>query len=188
MESSLQTFTKGLKDELRRVELLYNLEKVKVIVIEDIPLLELHFTDNGTTTFGPHKKDNVITVPVWLMRILKASGHVVLHKDERTDEFFQPTKERVLAPISKFFFNKSFDWLDTVEKLAVRGLVSAQAGKLTRSRFTSFLDVRFKKLIESIAGSPYKKLEEFSLEEQAIAKRIQVLVAEWERLILKKEK
>ncbi|HME52837.1 MAG TPA: hypothetical protein VKM55_11510 [Candidatus Lokiarchaeia archaeon] len=177
-------------DMLRRVEFKYGLDKIKVIVVEAIPELELDFNENKENKafkFGPYQKDAIVTVPVWLMKLLKAKGYVVVHKDERMDDVVQASSDKTLAPLTGYFYNKVFDWLDTVEKLTEKGMVSDQMAKKFRSRFLSFYDMRMKQLLNSLsipATSAFFK--NLSQEEQVLIKIIHDLLTSWEKSVFKK--
>ncbi|NMC05504.1 MAG: hypothetical protein GYA24_09840 [Candidatus Lokiarchaeota archaeon] len=174
-------------DALRRVEFKYGMEKIKVIVIEDIPQLTISFNESKPVKFGPYSKEASITVPVWLMRVLKAKGHVIVHRDERTDDLLQPASDKNLVPIQGYFYNKTLDWLDTVEKLTERGVVSDQMGKRLRSRFLSFFDIRIKQILNSLSLPASTLMKSLTQEEQVIIKHVQTLFTAWEKATFKRD-
>jgi hypothetical protein len=175
------------EDMLRRVEFKYGLEKIKVVVIEPVSELEISFDENRSFKFGPYQKEAIVTIPVWLMKLLKAKGHVIVHKDERMDDAVQATGDKSLAPISGYFYNKIFDWLDTVEKLTEKGMVSDQMAKKFRSRFLSFYDMRMKQLLNSLAIPATSALfKNLAQEEQVLFRMLHDLMGSWEKIIFKK--
>ncbi len=174
-------------DMLRRVEFRYGLEKIKVVVIEDIPQLTISFVENKPVKFGPYAKEATFTVPVWLMKVLKSKGHVIVHRDEKTDDILQPTSDKNLVPIPGFFYNKTIDWLDTVEKLTEKGMVSDQMGKRLRSRFLSFFDIRVKQLLNSMSLPLSTLMKSLTQEEQVIIRHVHGLIAAWEKAVFRRE-
>ena len=176
------------KEELRRVELRFELSKVKVVLTADIPELVIRFNEAKAIKIGPLKKDAEALMPAWLMRLFKESGHVLLHREERTDSTMEASREHKLGVIDPFFYQKSIEWLDTVEKLGTKGMVSHQMPKRVRSKFTTFLDARLKQMFDSISLPAGTLLKKLSKEEQVVAQHVQALLDAWERHILKREK
>lgn len=173
-------------DMLHRVEFKYGLEKIKVVVVEDIPEMMIKFNDNKPVKFGPYSKETDLTIPVWLMKVLKDKGFVVVHRDERMDDILQPNSEKTLVPISGYFYNKILDWLDSAEKLTEKGMVSDKMAKQMRSRFLSFFDIRMKQLLNSLSLPTSTLFKSLSQEEQIIIKHVRDLVTAWENAIFKK--
>jgi hypothetical protein len=174
-------------DTLRRVEFKYGIEKIKVVVIEDIPQLTISFTESKQVKFGPYTKEASLTIPVWLMKVLKAKGHVIVHRDEKTDDLLQPTSDKNLVPIPGYFYNKTIDWLDTVEKLTEKGMVSDQMGKRLRSRFLSFFDLRLKQILNSLSLPLSTLMKSLTQEEQVIIRHVHGLITAWEKAVFKRE-
>ncbi|MEX2757617.1 MAG: hypothetical protein Q6365_019740 [Candidatus Sigynarchaeota archaeon] len=174
-------------DMLRRVEFRYGMEKIKVVAIEDIPQVTISFSETKPIKFGPFPKEAAFTVPVWLMRVLKSKGYVVVHRDEKTDEMLQPASDKNLVPLPGFFYNKTIDWLDTVERLTGKGMVSDQMGKRLRSRFLSFFDVRLKQILNSLSLPLSTLMKSLTQEEQVIIRHVHALLDAWEKSVFKRE-
>ncbi|MFX0103105.1 MAG: hypothetical protein ACFFCS_26300, partial [Candidatus Hodarchaeota archaeon] len=121
------------QDELKRVEFKYENEMIKVVALENIPKVTVNFNEGGKLTQGPYSKNVEFSIPIWLMKILMNSGKVVVHKDEQPESFMLDAKDRKLKHLSEFFYNKALDWLDSVEKLSSRGIVSDQMNKKMKS-------------------------------------------------------
>ncbi|MBN2151811.1 MAG: hypothetical protein JW839_10215 [Candidatus Lokiarchaeota archaeon] len=173
-------------DMIRRVEFRYGIEKIKVVVIEDIPQLTISFTETKPVKFGPFPKEASFTVPVWLMKVLKAKGYVVVHRDEKMDDVLQPSSDKNLVPIPGFFYNKTIDWLDTVERLTEKGMVSDQMGKRLRSRFLSFFDIRLKQILNSLSLPMSSLAKILTQEEQVVIRHVHGLIAAWEKAVFKR--
>jgi hypothetical protein len=174
-------------DMLRRVEFKYGIEKIKVVVIEDIPQITISFTETKPVKFGPFPKEATFMVPVWLMKVLKSKGYVIVHRDEKTDDLLQPSSDKNLVPIPGFFYNKTLDWLDTVEKLTEKGMVSDQMGKRLRSRFLSFFDLRIKQILNSLSLPASTLMKSLTQEEQVVIKHVQGLMTAWEKAMFKRD-
>ncbi|MBD3188856.1 hypothetical protein GF325_18655 [Candidatus Bathyarchaeota archaeon] len=176
-----------LREQLHRVEHEYEMRKVKVVVLEPVPRMALRFIDSEPTHIGPYARDEQVTLPAWLMKVLKSTGHVVLHKDERTDEHYELNDESRIGRIPRHFYALTLDWLDSLDKLVAKGMLSAQNSKKLKSRFISFQGRRFKMIMDSIAIPRSTIDKKLSDEEKAIAAIMRALVEEWERVVLKRE-
>jgi len=174
-------------DMLRRVGFRYNIEKIKVIAIEDIPQLTISFSETKPVKFGPFPKEATFQAPVWLMRVLKSKGYVVVHRDEKTDDMLQPTLDKNLVPLPGFFYNKTIDWLDTVERLTEKGMVSDQMGKRLRSRFLSFFDIRLKQILNSLSLPLSTLMKSLTEEERVIIRHVHGLIDAWEKAVFKRD-
>jgi hypothetical protein len=168
------------------MEYKYDQEKVRMAAIDNIPEIMITFPDGKSSPLGPFEKEATFLVPVWLGRILKANGLALLHKDERTDEFILSPGDKKSTTLPPYFYNKCLDWMDTIEKLATSGMVSDTMGKRLRSHFISFLETRYKYILNSLALPASSFMKNLSLEEQLLAKQLQALLNEWERVVLKR--
>lgn len=170
------------------MDLRFETSRVKVVVTTDVPELVVRFNEGKAIKIGPLKKDGEVMVPVWLARLLKERGHALLHKDERTDDAMDARSEHKLAGIDPFFYQKTIDWLDTVETLGTKGLVSSQMPKRLRSKFTSFLNIRLKQIFDSISLPASTLAKKLSKDEFLVARYLQSMLDAWERHVLKREK
>lgn len=174
-------------DEFKRIEFRYAVEKIKVVVLEDIPRVNITFTDGNPIEFGPHPQGKDLDVPVWLMKILKRKGHVILHRDERTDGTMEALNERKNMNLEGFYYKKTIDWLDSVEKLATKGQVSHTMGKRLRSRFVTFYEKRLKQLLQMISLPTPTILKKLANEEQVLATFIKTILIAWEKQIMERK-
>ncbi|MHA1370189.1 MAG: hypothetical protein ACTSWN_09075 [Promethearchaeota archaeon] len=183
MEEIIEHF----KDELKRIEFKYLMTQVRVVVLNPVPELEIHFNEGGPVRIGPFDKNAEIKLPIWIVKILKAKGFVVIHRDERPENYINAVKDRSLVQLPEFFYNKTLDWIDSVEKLHAKGLVPEQTCKLFRSQFITFITARFRKLLDNASAPSDSFLKKLSEEEVPLAKLIQTLLNEWENVVMKKE-
>jgi hypothetical protein len=177
----------SFRSDLRRMQYKYDQEKIKMVALDDIPELTISFPDGKPSPIGPYEKDATFIVPVWLGKILKANGLALLHREERTEDFILSTGDKKSTSLPPYFYNKCLDWMDTVDKLSTSGMVSDTMGKRLRSRFISFLETRYKYILNSLALPASSFIKNLSLEEQLLAKQLQALLNEWERVVLKRE-
>ncbi|MHA1680218.1 MAG: hypothetical protein ACTSUE_04370 [Promethearchaeota archaeon] len=177
-----------MKAQLKRVDFSYNLRKIKVVVLEPIPKLTITFTDTGPVTIGPYRHDEEVLMPVWLMKVLKSTGHVILHKDERTDDYYEMDPGGRLEGVPEYFYAKTFDWLDSLDKLVAKRIVSENNSKKLKSTFISFQSRRFSTILNSLTLPPASFFKKLSGEERIVAKFLQDAINSWERIVLKREK
>lgn len=173
------------QDELKRAEFKYENEMIKVVALENISKVNIHFNEGGMMTHGPFLKNAEFSIPIWLMKIMQANGKVVVHKEEKPGSFIVD-KDKKLKKLTEFFYYKTLDWLDSVEKLSSRGRLSDKTSKKMKSQFVSFLDTRLKKLMNSVS-LPFSSFSKVvSEEEKILVKFIKGLFEEWENLVLKR--
>lgn len=183
----METLIASFKEELRRVELKHELNKVRVVVLNPVPRLEITLSEGGPFCLEPLSVKSEAMLPVWLVRILKARGYVAVHKDEQPEGLVAGTRDRGVATVSPFFYNTAIDWLDSVSLLQKRGHVSEQTTKKYKSQFISFLNTRFKQLLSALSAPTKELFKRLSEEEIVLATAIHGLLKAWDRIIINKE-
>lgn len=176
-----------MKDKLKRIDFSYNMKKVNVVVLEPIPELAITFTETNPVTIGPYKQNDEVLMQVWLMKILKSTGHVILHRDEKTDDYYEMNENGKLEEVPEYFYAKTLDWLDSLDKLVAKGLVSEKNSKKLKSTFISFQSRRFSSILDSLSLPPTSFFKKLSSEEKVVAKFLQDFINEWENIVLRRK-
>ncbi|MHA1793107.1 MAG: hypothetical protein ACTSVI_10715 [Promethearchaeota archaeon] len=181
-------FDNSFHDDLARVLFDYELEHVKVVALKPIPKLRINFNERGERMFGPYAKDSEFSAPIWLIRILQDAGYVVFHKDERMDDSFLLESSPSLKSVSPYFYNKSLDWLSSLEHLVAKSVLSETYARKYRSQFLSFIENRIKKILELSISKPLLFVQKaISKEEGVLALYIHHLLEQWESMVLKRK-
>ncbi|MHC1601584.1 MAG: hypothetical protein ACXQTB_04495 [Candidatus Nezhaarchaeales archaeon] len=168
-------------------EPLYDVEKVKVKVLKNVPEIKV-----GDEVLGPLIQDQELEVERWIARILREEGYVEIIDEKAVDLTmlskiaWKESRTPQLTPLEPAFYVKVKNYLKSLNERAKSNPEILSEKKMAEVKLTDIVNCRIQKIVYmALTGAqpPREVLENLTPEEKMLFDELSSTISRWRQSI-----